>query len=500
VLWFLDALLIHDWQQLLTAVVCATLAMTRYLDSIWFHTQIASWCICKSGVCFLTKSVLQAADRFMRLMEKKGPTAPQHLVVFITSDEDFSEQIAQLQSRNFQVAVLYHYPSASKKAAAIGHAANISHDWLPFLTSSLNNPHLTLTYDPNLYYPAGPAHPNQGRRQNFAGSPQQAAALAQGPKFGQLPAAQVQPSAWAADPVSSSSCVAVYGLQEGEPPIARRVALLLAQHAGQQVADNAKITVLLGSRGSFAVMDFSKAAEPIKQAANVVSALDGQFWGDSQLKVRLYADKGAASRTCSSNQPIMRRPAVQSVPSHDRVANGSCSIGVIEPSSNAYKGNGYKSNINGYRCNSADHNINGNGYKATPGRPQGGNGNVTMPSRGQAGSSCPSSYGYQGRSHGSPMDLAITKADCSNSGSKQLAICSSEPAAKGKADSKASQPQSGVAWGFISALDGTCEAFSPDDSVMLEQQWNKLQSAEADTQAASQHRYYLLLHKLLCNM
>ncbi len=442
----------------------------------------ASWCICKSGVCFLKESVLQAADRFMRLMEKKGSTAPQHLVVFITSDEDFSEQIAQLQSRNFQVAVLYHYPSASKKAVGIGHAASISHDWLPFLTSGLNNPHLTLTYDPNLYFPASPTHPNQGRRQIVAGSPQQAAALAQGPKFEQLPAAQVQPSTWAADPLSSSSCVAVYGLQEGKPPIAKRVAFLLAQHVSQQVADSTNIKVLLDSRGSFAVLDFSKAAEPTKQAANAVSALDGQYWGNSQLKVQLYADEGAASRTCSSN-----RPAVQAVPSNVRVANGSCSIGVIEPNSNAYKGNGYKSNVNSYRCNSADHHRNGNGYKATPGRPQGGNGNVTMPNRGQA----ESSYGYHGRSHGSPMDLATAKADCSNSGSKQLAICSSAPTAKGKADSKASQLQSGVAWGFISALHGTCEAFSPVDSMMLEQQWNKLQSAEADTQAASEHRSVL---------
>ena len=75
--------------------------------------------------------------------------------------------------------------------------------------------------------------------------------------------------------------MAVYGLQEGEPPIAKRVALVLAQHAGQQVADNAKVTVLLNSTGSFAVLDFSKAAEPTKQAANAVSALDGQFWGNS---------------------------------------------------------------------------------------------------------------------------------------------------------------------------------------------------------------------------
>ena len=65
----------------------------------------ASLCICKSSFCSLKESNLQAADRFMRLMEKKGPTAPQHLVVFITSDEDFSEQIAQLQSRNFRSSI-----------------------------------------------------------------------------------------------------------------------------------------------------------------------------------------------------------------------------------------------------------------------------------------------------------------------------------------------------------------------------------------------------------
>ncbi|KAL0028646.1 hypothetical protein WJX79_007831 [Trebouxia sp. C0005] len=47
----------------------------------------------------------RAADRFMHMMERKGPNRPQHLVVFITSDEDFSEKVTELRARNFDVQI-----------------------------------------------------------------------------------------------------------------------------------------------------------------------------------------------------------------------------------------------------------------------------------------------------------------------------------------------------------------------------------------------------------
>ncbi|KAL0044763.1 hypothetical protein WJX82_008656 [Trebouxia sp. C0006] len=42
----------------------------------------------------------QAADRFMHMLELHG--GPEHLVVFITSDQDFCEKIQELQRRNFK--------------------------------------------------------------------------------------------------------------------------------------------------------------------------------------------------------------------------------------------------------------------------------------------------------------------------------------------------------------------------------------------------------------
>ena len=70
---------------------------------------------------------------------------PEHLVVFITSDQDFSEKIQELQRRNFKVAVIYHGPHASKRPASIIHAADESYDWLDFLSKELKMPKLTMS-------------------------------------------------------------------------------------------------------------------------------------------------------------------------------------------------------------------------------------------------------------------------------------------------------------------------------------------------------------------
>ena len=95
---------------------------------------------------------LQAADRFMHMLEMHN--GPDHLVVFITSDQDFGEKILELQRRNFKVAVIYHGPHASTRPASIVHAADESYDWLDFLKKELKFPKLTLSpYDSNVTQP-----------------------------------------------------------------------------------------------------------------------------------------------------------------------------------------------------------------------------------------------------------------------------------------------------------------------------------------------------------
>lgn len=70
---------------------------------------------------------------------------PEHLIVFITSDQDFCEKVQELQRRNFRVVVLYHGPYASQKPVSITSVADESHDWLTFLRRELGIAHLTLT-------------------------------------------------------------------------------------------------------------------------------------------------------------------------------------------------------------------------------------------------------------------------------------------------------------------------------------------------------------------
>ena len=89
----------------------------------------------------------------MHMLEMHG--GPEHLVVFITSDQDFCEKIQELQRRNFKVALLYHGPSASSRPASIAQVADEAHDWLPFLKQELNHPHLSVApYDPQAYHGA----------------------------------------------------------------------------------------------------------------------------------------------------------------------------------------------------------------------------------------------------------------------------------------------------------------------------------------------------------
>lgn len=88
----------------------------------------------------------------MHMLESHN--GPEHLVVFITSDQDFGEKIQELQRRNFKVAVIYHGPHASKRPASIIHAADESYDWLEFLAKELKVPKLALSpYDSSVTQP-----------------------------------------------------------------------------------------------------------------------------------------------------------------------------------------------------------------------------------------------------------------------------------------------------------------------------------------------------------
>ncbi|KAL3135524.1 hypothetical protein ABBQ38_006004 [Trebouxia sp. C0009 RCD-2024] len=102
------------------------------------------------------QNITKAADRFMHMLEQHD--GPEHLVVFITSDQDFCEKIQELQRRNFKVVVLYHGPSTSWKPASITQVADESHDWLTFLKHELCLAHLSVApYDPQAYHGANQA-------------------------------------------------------------------------------------------------------------------------------------------------------------------------------------------------------------------------------------------------------------------------------------------------------------------------------------------------------
>lgn len=124
--------------------------MLHAYDSCVSHLSSTAKCPDIHG--FVQSVLLQAADHFMHMLESHN--GPDHLVVFITSDQDFGEKIQELQRRNFKVAVIYHGPHASKRPASIIHAADESYDWLEFLAKELKASKLTLSpYDSSVMQP-----------------------------------------------------------------------------------------------------------------------------------------------------------------------------------------------------------------------------------------------------------------------------------------------------------------------------------------------------------
>ena len=74
------------------------------------------------------------------------PGGPEHLVVFISSDQNLDEKVQELQRRNFRVVVLYHEQTPNRKYPAnIMNIADEAHDWLIYLQQELHMPHLTVS-------------------------------------------------------------------------------------------------------------------------------------------------------------------------------------------------------------------------------------------------------------------------------------------------------------------------------------------------------------------
>lgn len=468
--------------------------------------------------------------------------------LFITSDADFGENIAQLQSRNFTVEVLYHNPKVSKKPVSIIHAANKAHAWLPFLRHHLKNPSLSLTYDdsqfappPQRQSPIRQANQQVGAPTAFTGP----AAQTQ-PAASSHPAMQRQTDGWlpdvsdsaSASSVTSSALVQVHGLVEGSPSIARRCEILLAQHISQQVADSTYITVLPGWDGPFAVLDFSKAHQPTQQAANAVAALDGKEWYSSKLHVQLYNDGSAVSSSSSlpvatipAAPPAVAKLAVLVVP---RSNNRPLATGYIQTDDGhrqGYRGNGYGQGKHWGTKGNVGKGHQANGYVVPLAHMQGANGRV--PNKGQPApltghirqgmEQQPSNSSAAAvddiRDPSSSMQQWHTDSDVEAVGSsdhtsspassdpdtppQKLQTASSDVDANGNIEvqqedslggqdadgsHEAVKPEGEVVWGFDSALDGEYELFTPDQCVPLEEQWNMLQCLDPENQAISEHR------------
>ncbi len=480
----------------------------------------------------------------MRLVERRGAGAPRHLVVFITSDEDFSENIAQLQSRNFTVEVLYHNPIASKKPVSIIHAANKAHAWLPFLRHHLNNPSLSLTYDRNQFAPSRQQSPiRQAKKQAGAPNAFTGPAAQMQPAAPSQKAMQRQTDGWlpddsdSASSVTSSALVQVHGLVEGSPSIARRCEILLAQHISHQVADSTDITVLPGWNGPFAVLDFSKAHQPTQQAAHAVAALDGKEWYSSKLHVQLYNDGSAAASSSSlptvtmpAAPPAVAKPVVLVVPRN----NNSTLVKVYNKTGDGHgpghrghgfgqkhwgtKGNGRKGHqANGHVVPFA-HVQGANGCIPNKGQPAPSTGCIRQAMEQQPSNSNaaaiddiqdPSSSMQQWHTGGDVEAVGSSDDTSSPASSDPGAPTQKQQAASSGSDAngdtdiqqedslgvqdadgshEATSPEGGVAWGFDSALDGEYELFTPDQCVPLEEQWNMLQCLDPEDQAISEHR------------
>jgi len=242
--------------------------------------------------------------------------------------------------------------------------------------------------------------------------------------------------------------------------------------------------VVAGRDGPVAVLDYGKAAEPAQQAADVVKALDGQFWMDSQIRAELHsAGSVALLKKDGITQPAAQPSTAQPVSIAAQAGSGSSA----ESSNQAGRarvecaGSGgavYQDMSNDLKGAKAGNSVNG------------------APSNGDAG---PSSS-YKRPSAGDSNSLKKWSEGIQASSSKNAVFSNGnaqvnpetpsqvQPAASANThEREASMPISGgVSWGFDSALG--LQLFLPNDAVALEDQYLCLQKLDIANQALDDDR------------
>ena len=445
-------------------------------------------------------------------MERKGPDAPKHLVVFITSDEDFSEKITELRSRNFTVEVIYHNPSASKRPVSIVNAANRSYDWLTFLHLHLKQfPNLTLRYDPALYHPVTRFNrsraavlpicrpPGNAPPQRHAyGAAQQPAANAAtwrqtqaDAASGQSRASNVQPQAPSRQPVAvpqsnmykhatlpdaptsgkpGAALVAIYGLEEGKLSVSTKCSFLLARVLGQQVTKCITVTVVSGIEGPVAMLDFAAVPDPVGQAEAAVRSLDGQFFDDEAIRAEFVGHAYTAPSKAS-------RPATSQTSSQANSASaGSSRAAAWAKPLQSEAGSMSKATASPVKILDTV----GSGVPARGSQPVQGTFNS---------SPAQNNVKEQGQCSNAFVSEAQTSPSANSNGIERGAG-SGKPCITGAAVSPCvvSSNDVEVCWGSENPLDGGTELFH-DDMVNLELQYQRLHQLDSADRPASEHRY-----------
>lgn len=224
--------------------------------------------------------MLQAAQRFSHMMGNLS-LKTEHLVVFITSDQDFAATITDLKARNFRVEVIYHAPIASSKPISIINTADQSYDWLPFLQEHLKMPLSLDPYDesvkqagtgvlgsaatPNKWsqsHGGAPARASSSRVGNASAQPQTQAPAANQPR-------QVTPAP-ATAPQSLLVMLSGWASADGWS-IEEQCKLLLSAYVSEEAA--AAATVHPSNDLKSAVLDFSSLGSGSQQSATTAAML-----------------------------------------------------------------------------------------------------------------------------------------------------------------------------------------------------------------------------------
>ena len=233
-------------------------------------------------------------------------TPPEHLVVFITSDQDFAATITQLKTRHFRVEVIYHTPITSQRAIGIKNTAHASYDWLDFLQKGLNMPLTIAPYDesikragagvPNRFatpstwsrlHGGAAATPQSIGESNASDRPSSGPAVSG--QAGQAAGALVGP----VNPPEGTSLLLLSGWEstDGSSP-EEQCMFLLKAYVSQEAADAANVAVSDDSKS--VVVEFSTLPNASQQAANAAMLLDGTAHRDFKVMAKILPCSHAA--------------------------------------------------------------------------------------------------------------------------------------------------------------------------------------------------------------